>query len=87
MSDEATEEPVVGRSRIRLIDETSQRLLVDLVLPPEVVDDLGHRDAGYRVALVVGELEIGDLGAVLVPATGLSQVHTYIVTDPRRSVN
>jgi hypothetical protein len=39
------------------------------------------------VALVVGELEIGDLGAVLVPTTGLSQVHTYIVTELRRSVN
>ena len=75
------EDPADGR------DQPRQGDLVDLVLASEVVDDLGHRNPGLRVALVVGQLEIGDLGAVLVPATGLSQVHTYIVTEPRWSVN
>ena len=38
------------------------------------------------MALVVGQLEIGDLRAVLVPAAGLSQVHAYMIIDFPRSV-
>ena len=60
--------------------------LVELVLPAKVVDHLGHRRAGDRVALVVGELEIGDLRAVLVPPTRLTQVHADILARPTRSV-
>jgi len=66
--------------------QTGERLLVHLVRPAEVVDDLGHRAAGDRVALVVGELQVGDLGAVLVPAAGLTQVDAYIGTNYPRSV-
>ena len=84
---DASEEPVAAGSRIRLIDETSQRLLVDLVLASEVVDHLRHRHAGHRVPLAVGELQIGDLRAVLVPTAGLSQVHTYFISHKSRSIN
>jgi len=61
-------------------DQPRQRLLVYVVLPPEVVDDLGHQHAGLRVPLVVSELQVGDLRAVLVPSAGLSQVHTYVLS-------
>ncbi len=39
--------------------EAPQRLAVDLVGAPEVVDDAGHRAARLGVALVVGELQVG----------------------------
>jgi hypothetical protein len=46
-------------------------------------DRIEHSADGGRQT---GELQVGDLGAVLVPAAGLTQVDAYIVTNYPRSV-
>ena len=51
--------------------QTSEGRLVHLGGTSEVVDDLGDWDTRDRVTFVVGELQVGDLRAVLVAATGL----------------
>ena len=63
------EEPGDGR------DQALERLAVRGVLAAEVVDDPHRRPALLRVPDVVGELEVADLRAVLVPPWRRPQVH------------
>ena len=52
-----------------------QLLTVELIGAAEVVDDLGDRLSGNRVAFIVGQLVVFDDGAVLVLSSGSAQVH------------
>jgi hypothetical protein len=69
-----------GQGRVRVEeprdrgDQPLQRLAVRVVLAAEVVDDLRLRPAQLRVPDVVGELEVADLAAVLVPPRRRPQV-------------
>jgi len=57
--------------------EAAQGFAVELVGAPEVVDHLRHGRAAHGVALVVGQLQVADHGAVLVLAPCLAKVHAY----------
>ncbi len=59
--------------------EPAKCFFVDLVLGGKVMDDPCHRPTGLRVDLVLGQLQISDLRAISVPATGLTQLVTYLV--------
>ena len=50
------------------------------LLPAEVVDDLHPRPLRGRVPHVVGQLQVADLAAVLVPARRRPQVHILEIT-------
>src|SRR5665811_2585250 len=69
--------PMPRRAKSASSTKAPQCLAVDLVGASEVVDDLGHGGAGLGVALVVGELQVADHGAVLVAPPCLPEVHTY----------
>jgi hypothetical protein len=58
-------------------DQPAQRLAVDLIGPAEVVDHLGLRGSGLRVAFVVRQGEVADHRPVRVAPVGLPQVHDY----------
>ena len=60
--------------------QAGQSLPVDPVGPPEVVDHLRRRRPRRRVALVVGQLQVGHPGPVLVLPASLPQAHTYNFT-------
>ena len=77
-----------GRERVNGIDEpadraheTLERLAVHDVRATEVVNDLSLGHPGLVVAHVVGEREVGHLGAVRVAPSGLSQVHLPTTLD------
>jgi hypothetical protein len=58
-------------------DQPGQRVAVDLVGAPEVVDHFGGRGAGLWVALVVRQLQVGHHRAVPVGPPTLPQVHDH----------
>ncbi len=58
--------------------EPDELFAVELIDPAEVVDDFSHRFFGDGVALVVGELEVFDGGAVLVLSFCGAQIHAYV---------
>ena len=62
--------------------EPLERVAVDEVCAAEVVDDVRLGHPGPLVAHVVGERQVGHLGAVCVAPLGLSQVHpAYEITS------
>ena len=79
-----------GQRRVRVEEpgdrghQPLQRLAVRGVLAAEVVHDLHRRPALLRVPHVVRELQVADLGAVLVPPWRRPQVHGLEVTAKTR---
>jgi hypothetical protein len=74
----------LGGRRLERVEEARdrghqppQRLAVDSIGAPEVVDHLGRRDAAAWVSLVVRQLQVAHHGAVFVGASRLSQVHAH----------
>jgi hypothetical protein len=59
-------------------DQAPQRLPARGVLPAEVVDDLHRRPLRRPVPHVVGQLQVPDLAAVLVPPRRRPQVHRLV---------
>jgi hypothetical protein len=60
-------------------DQAAQGLAVEVVLPAEAVDDLGHRAARLGVADVVGQLYVANDRPVLVPPLDRPQVHAHTI--------
>ena len=61
-------------------DQPLQRLPGSGLLPAEVVDDLHPRPLRGRVPHVMGQLQVADLAAVLVPPRRRPQVHILEIT-------
>ena len=59
------------------MSQAAQHLRIDLVLAPEVGNDLDVWMGAARAPHVVGQLQILDHGAVLVGAPGHPQAHLY----------
>jgi len=60
--------------------QPNELLAVQLIDSTEIVNDFGHRFTSYRVALIVGQLQVLDDGTVFVFAFGPAQIHAYVLS-------
>ena len=60
--------------------QANQLFPVNLVSPAKVVDDIGHRLFGDRMAAVVGQRVVLDDTAVFVFSLGRAQIHNCLLS-------